>query len=223
MMGDNQPTLCQLWMQEMDESISQMLWTQQTICVLMGSTTSESVAVRVLSKLILSFLTMVLTDQQICSHSCSCNSEDDLLVTTNGLILDSEEVSTLAEHLNLCCFYPNVPVNCIPPNAILRALCNLTDSSIVCCSSAKVLLLQNVSSDSEIALKQFLEFAIGTTKMRTAAFNLLWNLVEMNFENGTKTSEYVITLLCTHEREELAEYILGSIHEASPEGKNFIS
>ena len=227
-MGDNhQPASCQSWAQETDESISQMLWTQQTICSLIESTVSGSHCVAVLSKLILSFLTVVLTDEQICSHCC--NSEEDLAVS---LILSKEEVSTLAEHLKLCCYYPNVAVNCISPSAFLRALCNLNDSSAVCCSCAQALLLQtNANSDSKLAfhieraLKTFVDF--GTTKMRTAAFNLLWNLVEMKFEIGTKTKKYIIFHAFPHKSEELADYILQMIldctHETSPEGKQYTS
>ena len=182
MVADRQLTSPQLQTQE---SILQMLWTQQKICVLLEFTASESVAVRVLSKLILSFLTVVLTDEQISSTFHHCSEDEKAVATTNlsshtcGLILDSEELSTLTKHLKLCCFYPNVAVNCFSPNAFLRALCNLTNTSVVCCSCAKPLLLQNINTfrNSEMiphierALKTFLNF--GAKNIRTAAIDLL--------------------------------------------------
>ena len=226
-----QPTSYQLWTQGTDESISQMLWTRQTICLLLEFTASESVAVRVLSKLILGFLTVVLTDEQISStfHHCS-EDEVELAFTsspdhTNGLILNREELSTFSEHLKLCCIYPNVAVNGISPSAFLKALCNLSDSSIVCCSCAQALLLQNLEFDSEIAfhmervLKLFLKF--GTRHMRTTACTLLWNLVETPLLE-IETAESIIHQF-THESEELAKCILGCTQVASSEGKyNYI-
>ena len=198
--------------------------------MLLEFTASETVAVQVFSKLILSFLTVVLTDEQICSPVYHCNGDEKAVATTNlsshtyGLILDSEELSTLTKHLKLCCFYPNVAVNCFSPNAFLRALCNLTNTSIVCCSCAKPLLLQNINTfcDSEIiphmerALKTFLNF--GARNIRTAAIDLLWNFVEIELLE-TETAEYIIRRTFSHESKELAKCILGRTKEVSPEGK----
>lgn len=221
-----QPTSCQLWTQRTDESISRTLWTRQTICLLLEFTASESVAVRVLSKLTLSFLTVVLTDDQISSptfHHCSEDKVELALTSspdhTTDLILDQEEIFTFIEHLKLCCFYPNVAVNGISPSAFLRGLCNLTDSSIVCCSCSQELLLQNVKFDSESAshmeraVKMFLKF--GTKHMRTAAYTLLWNLVETQLLE-TETAESIICQIT--QSEELAKCILGCTQEASSEG-----
>ena len=196
----------------------------------MKFTASESVAMRVLSKFTLSFITGILTDEQICSparHHCDYKKElaiSTLPGHTNGLILDPEETSTLAGHLKLCCFYPNVAVNCISPNAFLKALCNLTDSSVVCCSCAKPLLVQNINCDSQVTshmetvLKTFL--GSGTKAMRTTSYNLLWNLVEMKLLES-KTAEYIMHYEFPHESEEFAKCVLGCTQVASHEGKQY--